>query len=216
MRLGKVEQMVAGRRYCSPDGQSIAFRSFMTKTFNGRSTTNTSSRETSTIVQDFLKSVGGISAGQSSSQTNDFTSLVDLLTPASTSPLVDSLDAASVDRYLEYLPPNLLSLARETKIATALRDGHPMNEEADADVQIDEKKALLHRVLRSPQFSQSLSSLTTALRDGGLPMISEALRIPVQNGGFLRRGGVPLGGGNAVEAFINGVKDHVDQRNSRT
>jgi 26S proteasome regulatory subunit N13 len=47
------------------------------------------------------------------------------------------------------------------------------------------------------------------LRDGGLPSISEALDINVQNGGFMRRGGVPLGGGDAVEAFLNGVKDQV-------
>lgn len=46
-----------------------------------------------------------------------------------------------------------------------------------------------------------------ALRDGGLPSVSEALRIPVKDGGFIRRGGVPLGGGDAVEAFLNGVKE---------
>src|SRR5206468_9208117 len=64
---------------------------------------------------------------------------------------------------------------------------------------------------RSPQFSQSLSSLTIALRDGGLPSLSEALNVPVRNGGFMRRGGVPLGGGDAVEAFLDGVKEFVEK-----
>jgi 26S proteasome regulatory subunit N13 len=49
--------------------------------------------------------------------------------------------------------------------------------------------------------------LKGALRDGGLPSVSEALRIPVKDGGFIKRGGgVPMGGGDAVEAFLNGVK----------
>jgi 26S proteasome regulatory subunit N13 len=73
-------------------------------------------------------------------------------------------------------------------------------------LELEQKREILRRVLHSPQFSQSLASLTVALRDGGLPSISEALRIKVENGGFMRRGGVPLGGGDAVEAFLEGVK----------
>ncbi|KAJ5677183.1 uncharacterized protein N7477_002816 [Penicillium maclennaniae] len=38
-----------------------------------------------------------------------------------------------------------------------------------------------------------------------------ALQIPVANGGFMRRGGVPLGGGDAVEAFLEGVRQHVKE-----
>ena len=72
-----------------------------------------------------------------------------------------------------------------------------------------QKKEILTKILRSPQFTQSLASLTVAIRDGGLPSISEALKIPVENGGFMRRGGVPLGGGDAVEAFLQGVRNHV-------
>lgn len=99
---------------------------------------------------------------------------------------------------MQYLPPTLAALARED-------DG---GLEAST-LSLTEKKELLKRVLRSPQFAQSLASLTFALRDGGLPSISDALSIPVQNGGFMRRGGVPLGGGEAVEVFLNGVKDLV-------
>ena len=48
-----------------------------------------------------------------------------------------------------------------------------------------------------------------ALRDGGLPSVSEALGVRVENGGFMARGGVPLGGGDAVEAFLKGIKASV-------
>lgn len=77
---------------------------------------------------------------------------------------------------------------------------------------VGQKREILRKVLRSPQFSQSLGSLTTAIRDGGLPSISDALKIPVENGGFLRRGGVPVGGGDAVESFLNGVKAAVQEK----
>lgn len=151
----------------------------------------------------------GTKAGQSNPQGNLFTTLADLLTPASTIPLIDSADESVIDRFLEFLPPNLLALAQEIDDAAAVStDASPADAPKPA-LGLEQKKAILRRVLRSPQFSQSLSSLTVALRDGGLPSISEALSIPVTNGGFMRRGGVPLGGGDAVEAFLNGVKEHV-------
>jgi 26S proteasome regulatory subunit N13 len=48
--------------------------------------------------------------------------------------------------------------------------------------------------------------LTVALRDGGLPMIGEALQLNVENGGLIHGGAMPLGGGSAVEAFVDGVQ----------
>jgi len=51
-----------------------------------------------------------------------------------------------------------------------------------------------------------------AIRDGGLPSISDALGVKVQNGGFVRGGGVPLGGGEAVEAFVEGVKKSIEEK----
>jgi 26S proteasome regulatory subunit N13 len=110
---------------------------------------------------------------------------------------------------LEFLPPKLLVLAQEADDALVVSVDASSADAAKQALSLERKKVVLHRVLRSPQFSQSLSSLTIALRDGGLPSISEALNINVQNGGFMRRGGVPLGGGDAVEAFLNGVKDQV-------
>ena len=147
--------------------------------------------------------MGGPQQGQSTGETL-FTTLAELLIPAHTIPLLDSADVTTIDRLFEYLPPNLLELAQD------LNDTHGLTSHSsamDVDSSLEKRKDALRRVLRSPQFSQSLSSLTIALRDGGLPSISEALSIPVQNGGYMRRGGVPLGGGDAVEAFLRGVRD---------
>ena len=69
-----------------------------------------------------------------------------------------------------------------------------------------QKQDLLIRIIRSPQLHQSLSSLTAALRDGGLPMVAQALTLDVENGGLVSGGSVPLGGGDAVQAFVEGVR----------
>ena len=156
------------------------------------------------IIQNFIRSMPGSSGGQGGqggqgAQQKLFTTLQDLLTPASTVAWVDEASEGTVDEALQFLPPNLASLARED------------DESTTTTPDLKQKKDLIRRVLRSPQFSQSLASLTFALRDGGLPSIGEALNVPVQNGGYMRRGGVPLGGGEAVEAFLNGVKDVVEK-----
>lgn len=104
---------------------------------------------------------------------------------------------------MQYLPSNLAALA-----------GDEENDTAPTSLNLQQKKDVVKRVLHSPQFTQSLASLTFALRDGGLPSIGEALNIPLQNGGYMRRGGVPLGGGEAVEAFLNGVKELVEKENA--
>lgn len=165
-----------------------------------------------TIIQNFIRSMPG---GQPGSQESLFTTLADLLTPASTIPFVDSADMAIVDRLLEFLPPSLVSLEQEADdvISTANQESAPFDASLQA-ITFGQKKDILRRVLRSPQFTQSLSSLTIALRDGGLPSLSEALSIPVRNGGFMRRGGVPLGGGDAVEAFLDGVRELVEKGGS--
>ncbi len=167
--------------------------------------------DANTIIQNFIKSMPG---GQSGAQESIFTTLADLLTPSFTIPLIETSDIATVDRLLEYLPPTLVSLAQEADDAISTTQTATPIETTLQAITLEQKKDILRRVLRSPQFSQSLSSLTIALRDGGLPTISEALSIPVRNGGYMRGGGVPLGGGDAVEAFLNGVKDSADQEKS--
>ena len=161
-------------------------------------------------VQDFLRSMQGNQALQGQSQHPQgqiFTTLPDLLPPETTIPVVDSADSAFVDNLLNYIPPVLLLLSQEADTVSSV---DPNSETAKAAIEalsLDQKKEILRKVLRSPQFSQSLGSLTKALRDGGLPTVSEALKIPVKDGGYINRGGVPLGGGDAVEAFLNGVKE---------
>lgn len=57
-------------------------------------------------------------------------------------------------------------------------------------------------MIQSPQFQQSLASLTGALHEGGLPSISEALGVRVPGGGY------NLAGGEAVKAFLDGIKEN--------
>lgn len=169
----------------------------------------------SSVVQSFLRSLQG-NQNQSQDPDRPFTTLQDLLSPSSTIPFLDSADDRTVDNLLSYLPPTLLLLAQESEDVSLAETDPEIVEAAMLSLDLSQKKGILRKVLHSPQFSQSLASLTVAIRDGGLPSISEALKIPVENGGFMHRGGVPLGGGDAVEAFLRGVRDHVkesDQEN---
>ncbi|KAJ5097058.1 26S proteasome complex ubiquitin receptor subunit Rpn13 [Penicillium angulare] len=161
----------------------------------------------SSVVNDFLQSLGGRREAQDPERP--FTTLQDLLNPSTTLPFIETADEPATDHLLSFLPPALLLLAQgNAEAAEADRDPE-LAQAALLSLELTQKKDILRKVLRSPQFMQSLASLTVALRDGGLPSISEALQIPVANGGFMRRGGVPLGGGDAVEAFLDGVRQHV-------
>ncbi|XRM41357.1 hypothetical protein ABZX51_004636 [Aspergillus tubingensis] len=164
----------------------------------------------SSVVQSFLQSLHGGSR-QSQDPERPFTTLQDLLTTSTTLPFLESADEQTVDNLLSFLPPSLLLLAQDNDLeeAAAADQDPDIAQAALGSLELTQKKEILRKVLHSPQFAQSLASLTMAIRDGGLPSISEALKIPVANGGFMRRGGVPLGGGDAVEAFLQGVRDHV-------
>lgn len=116
-----------------------------------------------------------------------------------------------LDTLLSVLPPAVLVLASSNPDAFDGKNEPSASavEAAKASMSIADKMALLKKVLRSPQFSQGLGTLTQALRDGGLPSIAGALGINVENGGYIQNGGMPLGGGQAVEAFVEGVKKTV-------
>jgi hypothetical protein len=173
--------------------------------------------DAATVVQNFLnslKSGQGIPSQQLPQGGQMFTTLPDLLPTHSTIPTIDSATPIQIDNLLSYLPPTILLIAQES---TASIDGmvEPNAASAAAAMEalsLDQKKAILKRVLRSPQFHQSLGSLTMALRDGGLPSIADALGVKIQNGGLVRGSSVPLGGGDAVEAFIEGVKKTVEEK----
>lgn len=174
------------------------------------------------MVQNFLRSLQqaqGATGGLLGAAANgrDFPLLTDLLEPATTIPMLDSASDEYVDNLLSYLPPTIIVLSQQGETATTADsiEAEPSTEAVEAAKQAmssAQKRALLKKVLRSPQFSQSLASLTQALRDGGLPTIAEALGIEVENGGLVRGGTVPLGGGAAVEAFVEGVKKTVQQQ----
>lgn len=170
----------------------------------------------SEAVQNFLRSMQGNQALANAQTQADvegklFTTLPDLLPSSTTVPFIDSASESTVDNLLSFLPPQLLLLSQEVDDISSVDPNSETAKAAMEALSVAQKREILRKVLRSPQFSQSLGSLTVALRDGGLPSISDALSVPVENGGFLRRGGVPLGGGDAVEAFLKGVKEAVER-----
>ncbi|KAI9840132.1 MAG: hypothetical protein M1837_001893 [Sclerophora amabilis] len=181
----------------------------------GRADSNSASTtEASALVQNFLASLKSGSGGasqQGQAQDKPFTTLPDLLPPSSTLPIIESASNAFIDNLLSYLPPTLLLLAQEADDISSVEPNVETVQSAVEALSLEQKKDILRRVLRSPQFNQSLGSLTMALRDGGLPSVSEALGIKVEHGGFMRRGGMPLGGGEAVEAFLDGVERTVEE-----
>ncbi|PTD11926.1 hypothetical protein FCULG_00003693 [Fusarium culmorum] len=154
--------------------------------------------DASAAVRSFLDSLrgqSGISGGQQQQQR------------------ADKAPEEFADTLISFLPPAVIVLASGSASAVDGKSDPPAAtvEAAKASLSLDDKRTLLKKVLRSPQFNQALASLTMAIRDGGLPSIADALGVKVQDGGYLRGSGMPLGGGQAVEAFVNGVKKTVEE-----
>lgn len=162
------------------------------------------------LVRNLLSSLQGGANPSNQSQNQQrqvdkpFTTLSDLLTPSTTTDYISRATPAQIDSLCTYLPAEIFLLNQESS------SNQPASESATrAAIEAlsqEQKKSVISRVLRSPQLQQSLASLTVALRDGGLPMIGEALQLKVENGGLIQGGAMPLGGGSAVEAFVDGVK----------
>ncbi|KAI4218096.1 MAG: hypothetical protein L6R40_008806, partial [Gallowayella cf. fulva] len=177
------------------------------------SSSSSQPQDPSALVQNFLNS---LKPGSSSHQQIDkpFTTLPDLLTTTTTIPYIDTASPSEIDTLCTLLPPELFLLSQENDTDPSSSDPNPTPAAGQAAIEAlstDQKRDILKRVLRSPQLHQSLGSLTVALRDGGLPMIGEALGLKVENGGLIRGGSMPLGGGEGVEAFVQGVKRTVEQ-----
>ncbi|KAL2165265.1 hypothetical protein VTH06DRAFT_562 [Thermothelomyces fergusii] len=174
------------------------------------------SNDAATVVRNFLESLkGGPGLGAiNQAEGKPYPLLTDLLDTSTTIPMLEAATDEYVDSLLGYLPPTVLVLAQQGEHGDAIEKepGPESVEAAKQAMSASQKRDLLKKVLRSPQFSQSLASLTMALRDGGLPSIAEALGIAVENGGLVRGGTVPLGGGEAVEAFVEGVKKTVQKK----
>ncbi|KAI0594464.1 proteasome complex subunit Rpn13 ubiquitin receptor-domain-containing protein [Biscogniauxia sp. FL1348] len=170
--------------------------------------------DAATAVRNFLDSLkGGAGAAASQEGGKLYPLLSDLLPPPVTVPMARSATEEQVDNLLSYLPPSVLVLSQQADVGDSTAEPTAdAIEAAKAAMSLGQKKALLEKVLRSPQFHQSLASLTMALRDGGLPTVAEALEIKVENGGYMKGSQMPLGGGDAVEAFVEGVKKTVQQK----
>lgn len=173
------------------------------------------SNDAAAVVRNFLESLKGVPGlGGAQAEGKAYPLLNDLLEPSATISMLDSATDEYVDDLLSFLPPTVLVLTQQGDNGDAIErePGAESVEAAKQAMSSGQKRTLLKKVLRSPQFSQSLASLTVALRDGGLPSIAEALCIPLENGGLVRGGTVPLGGGDAIEAFVEGVKKTVQKK----
>lgn len=165
--------------------------------------------------QPGLSGAGG--QGQGQMQDKPYPHLSHLLPTSITVPMVDAIaanDPARLDTLLTYLPRSVIVLSGPNPDAFNGKDepSAAAVDEATASLSLEAKKSLLKKVLRSPQFHQALGVLTQALRDGGLPGVADALGIRVENGGYMQNGSMPLGGGLAVEAFVEGVKKTVREQ----
>ena len=180
----------------------------------------TISDQTSTAVQNFLNSLK-TDTQQSQLQSNPFTTLGALLSPATTVPMLETASAEILEDLLVCsLPSTLLYLEHEVQTED-IPDSQADIETARASAQAlteEQRKKILGKVLRSPQFFQGLGNLTVALSDGGLPSVSDALRVEVEGRGYKMQPGagmVPISGGDAVEAFLKGIKKQVEKEEKR-
>ncbi|CCU81950.1 unnamed protein product [Blumeria hordei] len=160
----------------------------------GRANLQSEAMDATTIVRNFLHSLEDNPALPERIPNQPCLSLGDLLSSSTTVPILESASHPFIDRLLAFLPPSLVNTGPNAP---------PLS--------LDEKKLLVHRVLRSPYFHQSLEGLTMAIRDGGLPSLADALQLQVANGGWVSGGTMPLGGAEAMAAFLNGVKRRVEE-----
>ncbi|RSL57258.1 hypothetical protein CEP54_008367 [Fusarium duplospermum] len=183
---------------------------------DGARAASSSAPDAAAAVRNFLESLrgqSGLAGGQQQGGGDKAYPYLNHLLPTSiTVPMVDSATEEFADTLISYLPPTVVVLASGSSDVDGKSDPSAAAvEAAKASLSLDDKRSLLKKVLRSPQFNQALASLTMAIRDGGLPSIADALGVKVQDGGYLRGSGMPMGGGQAVEAFVEGVKKTVEE-----
>jgi hypothetical protein len=164
-------------------------------------------------VKNLLDSLKAQGFGQQvESKEEKYPYLTHLLPTETTLPMIEAASEEYVDTLLGLLPPTVVMLAAGFGASGSGGEPSPDAVEVARDsMDLDTKKSLLRKVVRSPQFHQSLASLSLALRDGGLPGVADALRIKVENGGYMKGGAMPLGGGDAIKAFVDGAKKTVEE-----
>lgn len=137
--------------------------------------------------------------------------MLDLLWPSHTISTVDKASPELIDALCAQLPTTPFLLEAEVEDIDEI---DPNSETAQTVVQSmdrSEKVEVLKRILRAPQLRAALGSLTEALKTGALPTVAQGLKIDVEHGGYMRGGAMPLGGGEAVKAFLEGVKKTVEK-----
>jgi 26S proteasome regulatory subunit N13 len=158
---------------------------------------------------DSLKSGSG-QQQQQHQGGGDFPTLLDLLWPTTTRPIIEGASDELIDALAAQLPTTPFLLEAEVEDVDQI---DPNGEEAQMVVQTmgqAEKREVVQQLLRAPQLKAALGSLTEALKTGALPTVAQALNIDVEHGGYMRGGAMPLGGGDAVKAFLEGVKRTVE------
>jgi 26S proteasome regulatory subunit N13 len=191
--------------------QSSTSNAELTSNSNASLSSAAAPTDAQTAVNNFLASLRGnnnLAQGEEGGEAQGqgpYTTLSDLLTTSTTIPVINNATEAQLDNFLSYLPPTVLLLAQES---SAQIDGmvEPTSGTAQAALEalsVSQKRAILKRVLHSPQFSQGLGSLTMALQQGGLPSVAEALKIKVDNKAMYAQGG------EAVRQFVEGIKKSV-------
>ncbi|KAI1664838.1 26s proteasome complex ubiquitin receptor protein [Pyrenophora tritici-repentis] len=171
------------------------------------------SGDVSAIVADFMNSLKGGNAGSSSQQQRSapFAPLLDFLWPSHTLPTVQDASDDVIDALCAQLPTTPFLLEAEVEDVDQIDPNSETAQMAMQTLSREEKVEVLGRILRAPQLRAALGSLTEALRTGALPTVSQALKIDVENGGYMRGAGMPLGGDDAIRVFLEGVKKTVEK-----
>ncbi|KAG6135272.1 hypothetical protein E4U46_007017 [Claviceps purpurea] len=190
---------------------------------DGARAASSSTPDVSAAVRNLLDSLRDnetLSSGQGQGQRQQradiaYPYLHHLLPTSITIPLIDDASDELLESLLSFLPPAVIVLATTSEAAEESQQepSAAVLEAAKASLSVDAKRSLLKKVLRSPQFTQALGTLTQALRDGGLPGVADALGVRVENGGYLPGSQMPLGGGQAVKAFVDGVRKAAKENN---
>ncbi|KAH7089051.1 proteasome complex subunit Rpn13 ubiquitin receptor-domain-containing protein [Paraphoma chrysanthemicola] len=168
--------------------------------------------DVSAIVKGFVDSLkGGGLSGSSQPSSEPFTTLLDLLWPSHTIPTIEKASPELIDALCAQLPMTPFLLEAEVEDVEQIDPNSETARMAMQTLEKEEKIDVLKRILRAPQLRAALGSLTEALKTGALPTVAQGLKIDVEHGGFMRGGAMPLGGGEAVKAFLEGVKRTVEK-----
>lgn len=166
--------------------------------------------DVSSIIQNFMDSLKGGNMGSSQQSSDSYTTLPDLLWPSHTIPTVDKASPELIDALIAQLPTTPFLLEADVEDVDQIDPNSETARMAMQTLDREEKVDVLKRILRAPQLRGALISLTEALKTGALPTVAQGLKIDVENGGYLRGGAMPMGGGDAVKAFVEGVKKTVE------